>query len=155
MPFSSHQTTGTYCQHELPLQCLCQVSPWSELFPPPHLFHIILCLRSEGNAPLPWEWSLYKIIWNSACMICVFFPFIFSKYLFVPAWTCAYLFHILGYNPRLLCFSNYSSFGHPALGAGSCITLIYSYHCGVFDFDHFHTFLCYQMFHPHHIYFLP
>lgn len=34
----------------------------------------------------------------------------------------------------LICFSHYSSFGHPALVAGSCITLIYSNHCAVFYF---------------------
>lgn len=50
----------------------------------------------------PQEWSLYKVVWNSACVICLFFPFIFSKYFFVPAWTHAYLFYIVGYNPRLL-----------------------------------------------------
>lgn len=63
---------------------------------------------------------------------CVSSPrFIHSIIYLHSVWTHGYLFYILGYNPRLcylICYSNYSSFGHWKLSI-AYVPLIYNPHC--------------------------
>lgn len=142
MPFSSHHTEGTYCQHDL-LQLLWTSSTWtrwcvsgspwtSGSFPCPYcpLWRVHYEQPTQGGkqAPPPPEWGATSIIWNSSVgKICLFSP----RYLFIQSfiyvgmdsWIFILFLGLWCNSSSMFCSSNCSIFGHWKLSLCSCIHL--------------------------------